>query len=87
MGCTTEAAIVIIELLSNADSGCTGHLLLRFGAILVFLGLPVSLAAILVTLRNAPEGYEDEEGFHSEQSPPSISYSTGAAILRHHNAG
>ena len=67
--------------------GESGNLLLRFGAILVLLGLPLSFAAILATLRYAPEGYEDEEGFHSKQSPPSISDSTGAAILRHHNAG
>ena len=79
--------ILIIELLSNANLGSTGHLLLQLGAMLVFAGLPLSLAALLSSIRNAPEGYEDEEGFHSKQSRPSVSHSAGAAMLRPRHAG
>ena len=65
----------------------SGHLFLRVGEILMLLGLPLSLAAIIAALRNAPEGYQDEKGFHSKESPPSTTYLTRAAILRPHNAG
>ena len=82
-----NTTILIIELLSMASS--TGHLLLRLGAILVLVALPLSLAAIVLALRNAPEGYEDKEGFHFTESrqPTTTSSSTGAAILRPHHAG
>jgi hypothetical protein len=82
-----KATIFIIELLSNADLGSGGHLLLRLGAILMLLGLPLSLGGIVWALRNAPEGYEDEEGFHSKQRRSSIRHSAGVAILRPHKAG
>ena len=77
----------ICALLANADSGSFGDLLLRFGIILLILGLPLSLAAILWALRNAPEGYEDEKGFHFKQSRPAIRRSPSLAILRARNAG
>ena len=84
-----NATILIIELVSNANPGSTGHLLLQLGAILVLVALPLSLAALLSSLRNAPEGYEDKEGFHFTEGrqPTTTSSSTGAAILRPHNAG
>jgi hypothetical protein len=77
----------ILALLANADPAPVGHLLLRFGVIPLLLGLALSLAAILWALRNAPEGYEDENGFHFKQSRPVISQSPGVAILRPRNAG
>jgi len=82
-----NVTILIIELLSAASS--TGHLLLRLGAILVLVALPLSLAAIILALRKAPEGYEDKEGFHLTESrrPATTISSTGAAILLPHHAG
>ena len=78
--------ILIIELLSVASS--TEHPLLRLGAILVLVALPLSLAVIILALRKAPEGYEDKEGFHlTERGRPTTSSSTGAAILLPHPAG
>jgi hypothetical protein len=77
----------ICALLANADPASVGHLLLRFGAISLLLGLPLSLAAILWALRNAPEGYEDEKGFHFKQTRPMMSRSPDVAILRPRNAG
>lgn len=82
-----KATIFNIEQLSNANLGSTGHLLLRLGAILVLFGLPLSLAALLSALRNAPKGYEDERGFHSETTSAVDQLSAGVAILRPHNAG
>jgi len=76
----------IITFLANADPAPVGHLLVCGGGIL-FLGLALSLAAILWALGNAPEGYEDEKGFHFKQSRPVISHSPGVAILRPRNAG
>jgi hypothetical protein len=82
-----KATILIIELLSNANLGSTGNLLFQLVATLVLLGVPLSLAALLLSLRNAPEGYEDEKGFHFTQSRPSISHSSGVAILHLQHAG
>ena len=54
---------------------------------LLFVGLTLSLGAIIWALSTAPEGYEDEKGFHSKHSPPSISHSSDVSLLRPHNAG
>ena len=49
--------------------------------------LTVNPVQTSVSLRNAPEGYEDEKGFHFKQSRPAIRHSPGVAILRPRNAG
>lgn len=77
----------IFEVLSNAGLGSISHFLLQIGAVFVLLGLPLSLTAVLWALRNAPEGYEDETGFHSKQRRPAIRHSPGVGILNPHRAG
>jgi hypothetical protein len=54
----------MVILFSYTDFGLFGEFLLRFAFISLFLGLPSSVAATVWAFRNAPEGYEDEDGFH-----------------------
>jgi hypothetical protein len=77
----------IIELLSVATFSLSEHPLLRLGSILLLVGVTLSLTVIVWALRNAPEGYEDDKGFHSEQTKPSISHSAGVSMLHPHSAG
>ena len=78
-----NTTLLIIALLSNTE---LEHSLLRLGALMLF-GLSLSLTTILWALRAAPEGYEDENGFHFEPGSPSIRHSAGVAILRPRHAG
>jgi hypothetical protein len=79
---------LIIPLHCYADISSIGRLVpLPLAVVLSALGVPLGLAVVLCALRNAPEGYEDEEGFHSKQSPPRVRHSLGLGILRPHNAG
>ena len=80
----------LIILLFHADIGSirhlgTPHVIVVLAAIAI--SVPLGLAIVLSALRNAPEGYEDEEGFHSERSHRPIRYSHGLGALRPHNAG
>ena len=54
--------------------------------VLTAFAAPLGLSVVLYALRNAPEGYEDEQGFHSKQSRHRNRHSVGLAILRPHNA-
>jgi hypothetical protein len=55
-----------------------GDLSLRFGFIAVLLGLSVSLTAVGLALRSAPEGHEDEAGFHFKEARPAVGKSDGS---------
>jgi hypothetical protein len=54
---------LIVTLHCYADISSIG-LPLPFVVLLAALGVPLGLTVVLSALRNAPEGYEDEEGFH-----------------------
>ena len=83
-----KTTFLTITLLFHADISSIGRLFpLLFAGVLAALAVSLGLAIVLCALRNAPEGYEDEEGFHSKQSPPRIRHSLGLGILRPHNAG
>jgi hypothetical protein len=48
------------------STGFYGRILVMIGAAGFFVaGVGCSLAVIILELRNAPEGYEDEHGFHA----------------------
>ena len=53
----------------------------------LLVGLTFGLAVVMWALHNAPEGYEDEKGFHSKERPPRISHSPDVSLLHPHNAG
>jgi len=42
---------------------------------------------IIWALRQAPEGYEDEKGFHFSQGQPSMTHSPDVSALHPRNAG
>ena len=50
------------------DFGLPGDFLLRFALISVILALPSGVAATVWAFRNAPDGYEDENGFHFSET-------------------
>jgi hypothetical protein len=81
-----KTIFLIITLLFLAGISSTGQLwMFPFAVVPVVLGIPLGLTIVLYGLRNAPEGYEDEDGFHSKRRRPHIRHSVG--ILRPHNAG
>ncbi len=83
-----KTPFLIITLLLHADISSTGQLwTLPFPVVPAALGTLLGLVLVLRGLRNAPEGYEDEEGFHSKQSCPRVRHSLHLGILRPHNAG
>jgi hypothetical protein len=83
-----KTTFLIITLLFHADISSTGQLwTLPFAVVPAALGIPLGLAVVLCGLRNAPEGYEDEDGFHSKQKRPRIRHPLRLSILRPHNAG
>ncbi len=82
-----KTIIWLIMLVSDAGLLSSGSPRLCFGFASILLGLSVSLGALLWTLRNAPEGYEDESGFHFRKARTVISDSPRIAMLRPHNAG
>ena len=78
---------LIATLLLHADTSSTGQLwTLPFPVVPVALGILMGLVLVLGGLRYAPEGYEDEEGFHLKQSCPRIRHSRRLGILSPHNA-
>ena len=60
---------------------------LPFAVVLAALGLPLGLTLMLCALRNAPEGYEDAEGFHWARSGPRVRHGHGLGILQPHTVG
>jgi hypothetical protein len=81
---------LIIALLFHADIGSiwqrgTPHVIVVLAAIAISILL--GLAIVMSALRNAQEGYEDEEGFHSTRSHRPTRHSHGLGVLRPHNAG
>ena len=78
---------LLFMLVSDAAFPSWGTLWLCFGFASATLGLSASLGALSWMLRNAPEGYEDEQGFHFTENRNVIRDSTGVAMLRPHNAG
>ncbi len=82
-----KTIILLIMFVSDAGLPSFGSPPLCFRFASVLLGLSVSLGALLWALRNAPEGYEDEKGFHFSETRTVISDSPGIAMLRPHNAG
>ena len=57
-----------------------------FGLIAILLGVSATLATIGVALRNAPEGYETESGFHFKGTRRLVREPANLAMLRPHNA-
>jgi len=74
-------------LVSDAAFPSWGTLWLCFGFASAALGFSASWGALLWMLRSAPEGYEDEQGFHFRRTRNVIRDSTGVAMLRPRNAG
>ena len=83
-----KTTFLIITLLFQSDMNSIGRLWASpFPVLLAALGVPLGLGVVLWALCNAPEGYEDAEGFHSKQSRLRIRHSFGFGILRPENAG
>lgn len=60
-----------------------GQLLsLPFAVVLAALGIPLALTAVLCALRNAPEGYENAEGFHWARRGFRGRHSLGSRVVR-----
>jgi len=83
-----KTIFLIITLLFHPEISSIGELwTLPFAVVPAALGIPLGLVVVLCGLRNAPEGYEDEDGFHSKPTRPRIRHSLRLSILRPHNAG
>lgn len=65
--------------------GAIGDLGLGFALFAFLFGLSLGLVTVLWALCSAPEGYEDEEGFHLVGTRPRVGHSV--ALLHPHNAG
>jgi hypothetical protein len=76
-------ASLLFQVFSNMDLSGTGIRLLCFAVALL---LPLSVAAILWALRHAPEGYEDETGFHFKESRSPRRTPAAGAILHPQSA-
>jgi hypothetical protein len=82
-----KTTTVLLVLVSDAAFPSLGTNWLCVGFASVLLGLSASLGALLWMLRSAPEGYQDEQGFHFRKTRNVIRNSTGVAMLRPRNAG
>jgi len=80
-----KTTLLIITLLFPADISFTWELWTP--CLAVVLAAFAAPWARMCALRDAPEGYEDEEGFHSKQSRLRIRHSFGFGVLRPENAG
>ena len=58
----------MVILFLYTDFGLPGDFLLRFALISVILALSSGVAATVWAFRNAPGGYEDENGFHFSET-------------------
>ena len=74
---------LIVTLHFHPDISAIGQLLpLTFVAVLAALSVPLGLTVVLCAIRNAPEGYEDEEGFHWARRGPRVRRSSGFRVVR-----
>ena len=73
-------ASFLIQLVSDMELTGPENLLLRFGIIALLL-LPLGMVAIVAAFLHAPEGYEDETGFHfTESRSPRRNPAAGAVL-------
>jgi hypothetical protein len=77
-----KTIIWVIALPFCIGLGVIEHLVLCLAAIPALLGL----GSVLAALHNAPEGYEDDDGFHTKQRSHRIGHSARLGILRPYNA-
>ena len=78
---------IIMTLFLDAEINSIGQLsTITATAASVAIAAVLGLAVLLCGLRNAPEGYEDEEGFHFKPVRPRVKQPSGLALFGARNA-